>query len=178
MVKLTSLFARIDMQGIPEQIKLFNFAKKNLSFSQTYQVRDFPRVSDILSNVDDEINVELDFYLLENKIPCIKGSIELNAQLKCQRCLDDVAIELAPKFNLAFIANEQQAQELDSSLETVLFQEEELSTIEFLTDEVLISIPMIPMHEHACVDLETNQDFDEQKRENPFAILKELKTRH
>jgi len=166
------------MQGLPKQLKLFSFAKKGLSFSQKFKVEDFPRISDIVSNTGDEVKVELSFYLENNNIPCISGSIELSAELECQRCLEDVKIHLNPKFDLAFIANENQAQDLDPKLETVIFNDEDLSIIEFLTDEVLISIPMIPMHEHECISYKDDQKLDKQERENPFAILKELKTRH
>ncbi len=163
------------MQGIPENIKLFSFAKKGLIFSHIYKVKDFPRIRDIVTNINDEVKVELSFYIEDNNIPCIKGRIELKVALDCQRCLDEVSLHLNPSFNLAFLKNEQQGEGLDSSFETILNENEEFSTIEFITDEVLISIPMIPMHSHECVSYKDKQLIEEQKRENPFAILEQLK---
>ncbi len=161
-------------QGIPDKIKLFNFAKKGLIFSQQYQLKDFPRISNLASNINDSIDVELNFYLEKEKIPCIIGKIKLDVTLTCQRCLDDVSIHLEPNFKLGFLKNEQQGEELDSSFETILNTDEEFSTVEFITDEILISIPMIPKHSHKCVSYD-NKQVEEQKRENPFAILKQLK---
>ena len=162
-------------QGIPEQIKLFKFASRSLIFSQSYQVKDFPRISALVSNIDAPVDVELSFSLENNKIPCIKGKIELDVALTCQRCLDEVSIHLQPHFQLAFLQNEQQGEELDSSFEMILNADEEFSTIEFITDEVLISIPMIPMHDHECASYKDTQPINKQKRENPFAILEQLK---
>lgn len=165
-------------QGIPEQIKLFKFSTRLLFFSQTYKVRDFPRISDLvsMSNQDSDVDVELSFSLKDGKIPCIEGRIKLDLTLSCQRCLDGLSIHLEPKLQLAFVQNEQQSEELDSSFETIIGAENEFSTIEFITDEVLISIPMTPMHDYECASYQDTQPIEMQKRENPFAILEQLKT--
>ncbi len=162
-------------QGIPERIKLFKFASKALIFSQTYQVKDFPRISALVSNQDTPVDVELNFSIENNRIPCITGKVELDVALTCQRCLEEVKIHLQPKFQLAFVQNEQQSEELDPNFETIENADEEFSSIEFITDEVLITIPMSPMHEHECASYKDTTPIKEQKRENPFAILKQLK---
>ncbi|MCH9745124.1 MAG: YceD family protein [Proteobacteria bacterium] len=163
------------MQGIPANIKLLSFAKKGLIFSQTYTVKDFPRIKDIVSNVDDQVSVKLNFYIENGKIPCIEGSVELAVALDCQRCLKEVKLQLNPTFKLAFIIHENQAEDLDPSFETILNADEEFSAIEFITDEVLISIPMIPMHSHECQSYKDESPVIEQKRKNPFAVLEQLK---
>ncbi|MDG2394920.1 YceD family protein [Candidatus Thioglobus sp.] len=164
------------MQGIPDNIKLLSFAKKGLIFSQTYSVKDFPRINEIVTNTDDKVKASLSFYIENGKIPCIEGSIEIDVALDCQRCLDEVKLNLNPTFKLAFIIHENQAEELDPSFETILNADEEFSTIEFLTDEVLISIPMIPMHSHECQSYKDKSPVIEQEeRKNPFAILEQLK---
>ena len=163
------------MQGIPTNIKLLSFAKKGLIFSQTYSVKDFPRIRELVTNIDDHVKVNLNFYIENGKIPCIEGSVELAAALDCQRCLNEVKLQLNPTFKLAFIIHENQAEDLDPSFETILNADEEFSTIEFVTDEVLISIPMIPMHSHECQSYKDKSPVIEQKRKNPFAVLEQLK---
>ena len=51
----------------PEQLKLFNFAKKEVSLSGLYQISDFPKISEIASNKKDNVKVDLSFYLKNNK---------------------------------------------------------------------------------------------------------------
>jgi uncharacterized protein len=164
-------------QGIPEIIKLFKFASKGLVFSQQYQVKDFPRISKLASNQKSTVDVALNFSLEEGKIPCVKGEVKLDLALTCQRCLNEVSIHLKPKFQLAFLKNEQQGENLEDCFETILNTDEEFSAIEFITDEVLISTPMTPMHEYECQLYEDTQPINTQKHENPFAILKQLKTK-
>ncbi|MBA5247926.1 MAG: hypothetical protein FE834_00085 [Gammaproteobacteria bacterium] len=164
-------------QGIPETIKLFKFAAKGLIFSQQYQVKDFPRISELASNAESPVAVKVNFSLAEGRIPCIKGEVKLDLALTCQRCLNEVSVHLTPKFQLAFLKNEQQGDKLDNRFETILNADEEFSTIEFITDEVLISVPMTPMHEHECASYQDTLPVEELKRENPFAILEQLKNK-
>ncbi|BAF61568.1 YceD family protein [Candidatus Vesicomyidisocius calyptogenae] len=163
------------MQGIPDIIKLFSFAKKGLNFSHTYQVKDFPRIKKLLSNIDDKVKVELSFYIKNNVVPCIKGSIQLSAIVDCQRCLNEVNIHLSPSFKLGFLKNEQQKEKLDSSFETILNADKAFSTIEFITDELLISIPMSPMHPYKCQSYQDKEWINSQDKYHPFATLKQLK---
>ena len=104
---------------LPEQLKLFNFAKKQVSLSGIYQISDFPRISEIASNKKDNITVDLSFYLKNNKTPCVDGIIELDIVLPCQRCLDDLSIALKVNFNLAFVRHDQQSEGLDSHYEII-----------------------------------------------------------
>lgn len=164
-------------QEIPDTLKLFKFATKSLVFSQVYQIRDFYRISTLVSNIEAPVEVELSFGFVSNKIPYIKGDIKLEVKLPCQRCLQAVSLHLKPRFKLAFLQNEQQGEGIDSGFETILNTHEEFSSIDFITDEILIEIPMIPMHNHNCGFYKDLPPIDGQKRENPFAILKNIKNK-
>ena len=162
-------------KSLPDQLKLFNFAKKEISLSGLYQISDFPRITEIASNKKDNVRVELSFYLKNNKTPCVDGIIELDIVLTCQRCLDDLSIALKIDFNLAFVRNDQQSEELDSHYEIYVIEEEELATFDLISDEILLSIPMVPTHDYDCIKEINEQEIVEGKSENPFAILKKLK---
>ena len=162
-------------KSLPDHIKLFNFAKKEISLSGIYQISDFPKINEITSNNKDNVRVDLSFYLINNKTPCVDGIIELDIVLACQRCLDDLSIELKVNFNLAFLRHEQQFEELDSHYEIYVIENEELATHDLISDEILLSIPMIPTHDYDCIKEINEQEIVERKSENPFAILKEIK---
>jgi len=162
-------------KSLPDQLKLFNFAKKEISLSGLYQISDFPRITEIASNKKDNVRVELSFYLKNNKTPCVEGIIELDIVLTCQRCLDNLSIALKVNFNLAFVRNDQQSEELDSHYEIYVIEEEELATFDLISDEILLSIPMVPTHDYDCIKEINEQEIVEEKSENPFAILKKIK---
>ena len=123
-------------KSLPGQLKLFNFAKKEISLSGIYQISDFPRITEIASNKKDNISVDLSFYLNNNKTPCVDGIIELDIVLPCQRCLDDLSLALKVNFNLAFIRHDQQPERLDSHYEIYMIEEEELATLDLISDEI------------------------------------------
>ena len=162
-------------KNLPDQLKLLNFAKKEISLSGVYQISDFPKISEIASNKRDNLRVDLSFYLKNNKTPCVDGIIELDILLACQRCLDDLSIVLKVNFNLAFVKHDQQSEELDSHYEIYVTEEEELATHDLISDEILLSIPMVPTHNYDCIKEINKQEIVEGKSENPFAILKKIK---
>ena len=162
-------------KALPGQLKLFNFAKREISLSGIYQISDFPKISKIASNKKDNVKVDLSFYLKNNKTPCVDGIIELDILLACQRCLDDLSITLKVNFNLAFVRHNQESEELDSHYEIYVIEEEELATHDLISDEILLSIPMVPAHDYDCIKEINEQEIVEGKSENPFAILKKIK---
>ena len=159
---------------LPDQLKLFNFAKKEISLSGIYQIFNFPKISEIASNKKDNVRVELSFYLKNNKTPCVEGIIELDIVLTCQRCLEDLPISLKVSFNLAFVRHEKQGEELDSHYEIYVTEEEELATHDLICDEILLSIPMVPTHDYDCMKIINKQKIVKEKSENPFAILRNI----
>jgi len=162
-------------KSLPNQLKLFNFAKKEISFSGIYQVSDLPKISEIARNKKDNVKVDLSFYLENDKTPCIDGIIQLDIILACQRCLDDLSIALEVNFNLAFVRHNQDSEELESHYEIYVIEDEELATHDLISDEILLSIPMVPTHDYDCIKEINEQEIVEGKSENPFAILRKIK---
>jgi len=162
-------------KSLPSQLKLFDFAKKEISLSGIYKISDFPKISEISSNKKDNLRVDLSFYLKNNKTPCVKGIIELDIELECQRCLDDLSIALKVNFNLSFVRHGEEFEELDLHNDIYVIEEEELAIHDLIADEILLSIPMVPIHDYECIKEFNEQEIVEEKSENPFAILKKIK---
>ena len=161
---------------LPKTLKLFNFAKKEVNLHGECKIYNMPRVSEIAKNDNDSIEVDLSFHLDNGKIPCVKGIIDLKVVLDCQRCLDDLEIDLNIPFKLAFLKYENQADGLDNSYEIYHTQEvEEIETIDFITDEILLSIPMVPSHNFECGLKVDQEKIVEDVRKHPFDVLKNLK---
>jgi uncharacterized protein len=161
---------------LPKTIKLFNFAKKEVNIHGVYKISNVPRVSEVARNVEDNLKVNLSFNLENGKTPCVKGIIESKIVLDCQRCLDTLDLNLKVLFNLAFVRFESQAEELDKSFEVyVIGEDEELDTLNLISDEILLSLPMVPSHEFDCSLSEDNETKVEKVRKNPFDVLKNIK---
>ena len=155
-------------------LKLLKFAKKNLSVAGEFTVGDLPRLTEIASNSSDKIKVNYSFYVENDTIPCLDGEISLNIYLTCQRCLEALPLSLELDFSLAFVKNENQAEGLSEHLEIYLFEDEEQSLIDLISDEILLSIPMVPKHDIDCLSSFRENNNYEQGKENPFAVLKNI----
>jgi uncharacterized protein len=98
----------------------------------------------------------------------------------CQRCLRLAQIALAFDRAYRFVATEKQAAEEDEMAEEdVLAVTRSLDLMTLIEDEMLMSMPLIPMHEVCPVTLPTeasDANFEEgDGRRNPFGALAGLK---
>ena len=161
-------------KGTIDWLKLLKFAKKNFSVTDEFNIEDLPRINEIANNNSDKIKVNYSFYLENDTTPCLDGEVSLNIYLTCQRCLEALPFNLDLNFSLAFVKNENQAEELREHLEIYLFEDEELSLIDLISDEILLSMPMVPKHNLDCLSSFKEHNNYEQVKESPFAILKNI----
>ena len=160
---------------LPKKINFYNFAKKEAMLNGDYLISDLSRLCEIANNENDNVEVDLAFHLENGKTPCVEGIIKLKLVLDCQRCLDNLEMDLRVTFGIAFTRNESQTDSLDDKFEIYLIGEEELDIENLITDEILLSIPMAPSHDFDC-GLKTDKgDIVEEVREHPFDALKNIK---
>ncbi len=102
--------------------------------------------------------------------------------LTCQRCLHPVPVELLIEQDFRFVADEATAlAEDDESEEDLLVLEDGFDLMALIEDELLMSLPLVPMHP-ACLSEQAPTSKEEEAilaeaKPNPFAVLASLKTR-
>ena len=102
-------------------------------------------------------------------------------QLQCQRCMQPADITVQAERAFRFVKDEATAEALDDeSEEDVLVLTPHFDASELIEDELLMALPMVPMHEVCPVDVKlesSTQDFDATPAEkpNPFAALASLR---
>jgi uncharacterized protein len=101
--------------------------------------------------------------------------------LTCQRCLNPVATDLEFARDFRFVADEDTAiQEDEDAEEDVLVLEPNFDVLSLIEDELLMGLPLVPMHQ-ACVGEQVPTSEEEEAilkatKPNPFAVLASLKT--
>ena len=101
--------------------------------------------------------------------------------MTCQRCMGAVQTPLQIDQWYCFVASEEIAMaEDDASEEDLLVMTPQFDLLALLEDELLMALPLVPMHEVCPVapllsagDL--GGDVDEEARPHPFAVLAQLK---
>jgi uncharacterized protein len=99
------------------------------------------------------------------------------ATLECQRCMKPMECALDAAVRIALIATEAQAGELPPDLEPVLAEGGSISIARLITEELLLTLPIVPLHEgeQPCASAPAQalpQHAGETHR--PFARLAEL----
>ena len=98
----------------------------------------------------------------------------------CQRCLQPVALDLEVARGFRFVADEATAEALDAECEDdVLALPHRLDLHELVEDELLLTLPVVPMHNRCPVELAMSAGADAGADEpepapKPFAGLSGL----
>lgn len=101
--------------------------------------------------------------------------------LTCQRCMGTVAVPLEVDQWYRFVASEDIAMaQDDESEEDLLVMEPQFDLLAVLEDELLMALPLVPMHDECPVApvLRTGEDAltaEAAEKPNPFAVLAQLK---
>ncbi len=102
------------------------------------------------------------------------------AHLSCQRCLQPALFPLEFERSFRFVRDEATALEEDvDAEEDLLVLSRSFDARELIEDELLLALPLVPMHEdcehpaQGAVDAEALPE--EAERPNPFAVLASLK---
>ena len=103
----------------------------------------------------------------------------------CQRCLGEVGMPLEVNRSYRFVADEATAEaQDDASEEDVLALSREFNLLELVEDELLMALPLVPMHDACPVppkmaaadpDFEGGAEAIGAGKPNPFAVLAALK---
>ena len=109
--------------------------------------------------------------------------LEASATLRliCQRCLSPADIPVAAEQWFRFVADEATAEaEDDDCEEDVLALESRFNLTHLVEDELLMAIPLVPMHDVCPVEVPTSAGEDEfqavmETRPSAFAALSQLK---
>jgi uncharacterized protein len=123
--------------------------------------------------------VLLDFCFSRNEfdVPMITGHLQTRLGLECQRCLQPLELPLELDFRLMIDASEELMRQ--SSDDTLYSVDGFVDIDEVVEDELILALPLVAMHE----DTACNENWqvsgsisDSAAKENPFAVLQQLKT--
>jgi uncharacterized protein len=174
----------------PQKLDVTAFAKENGTLEGRLPLADFPRMMVELQAIerpnDQDYFVHWKAHGHAQPVPGGKDKIWLELEVDsaipqiCQRCLNLAALPVDFEHSYRFVATEQQAEEEDeASEEDVLVLSKAFNLLELIEDELLMAMPLIPMHE-TCPEQLPNEavdpDFQEgEAKPNPFGALAALK---
>ena len=130
-------------------------------------------------------SVELWFSTDASGMCMLYGNYSAKVIMTCQRCLGPADIELQGNLELALLRSEDESSLVNSEREFFqLDRDGKLSIRDLIEEELLLSLPLVPVHvddadcdETMLIILKKNSTEGVIRSEqNPFAVLKRLKT--
>ena len=115
------------------------------------------------------INFKLTGAAKQLRNPSLHLHIEAKLPVTCQRCLDEMQVQLSLDFN--YIICKELPIETDETDDTDWLEAApDMNVQALIEDELLLAMPIAPMHAHDC----SQQSMQSGEKPNPFAVLKGL----
>lgn len=163
-------------------------AARGLKFSAETPMSDWPRLEalDLPGPAPDRVvRVDVAFRADETGVPVLEGELTARVRCICQRCLEEMELELRARPKLVFGGDEALGAAAEASGYELCELEPGATLRQLLEDEVLLSMPVFPVHERSedCGALaaklaELEPARDGESSSSPFAVLAGLKRKN
>jgi len=174
---------------LPSQIDVRKLVVQGAHVSAAVPVSSLPRFVDLLSDQSGVVEVDLHFYLDDERIRMVAGHLCAQISVICQRCLDPMSIVIDADVRLGIVWSEDDSKRLPRNLDPLIVGEELVDLSDIVSEELILSFPSICYHDeencrqsvgYACSDPnhpleEILVDTNRSGKENPFKVLEQLK---
>ncbi len=158
-------------------INNLEFAQKQLEVTDSFAPISLNRLAETLALQDKNVHLATIHFTLTGdykrfRQPSLHLHIKSQLPVICQRCLDEMLINLDLNFDYLLsdsTINEMEANEVEGSEEIDWLEiNSEMNVHELIEDELLLAMPIAPAHDGPCSSLSMQSG----EKPNPFAVLK------
>ena len=166
---------------LPKQVDAVKLVNVNQRLTAKIDSKYLTRLAAAVVRCDAPVECDIEFAQDMEKHRLMKGSCKTQVVMICQRCLGEIELPVQSDFEIGLVFNDEQAAQLPRRLEPVeLDAEGHLNLWEVMEDEVLLALPMLPMHSQgecqaAAIEPDAEITNSDDERPNPFAVLAKLK---
>lgn len=153
-------------------------ADKGARLAGELPLKGLSRLAGMCADDAGSVRVDLEFERTPGDgLRVMHGVIAACIYLTCQRCMERLAFELKSKPRMLLLRPGEREELLDA--EDVLVVEQPLTLGTLIEDELLLELPMVPMHpaDRCPSGHVTNQESREAAPTGPFSVLEKLKHR-
>lgn len=166
------------IEHLPDRLDLMATADAGRVLQGRISLVRLKRVLPALMSTAGELQVVLELGKDADGTHYLAGSLQGDVTLKCQRCLGSMILPLDVKLRLGLIRDKDAMNDLPDWYEPLIVSAEPADIADILSDEVLLALPIVPLHGESDECRELVKDYQPpagDQRENPFAVLAELK---
>ncbi|MEX2132139.1 MAG: YceD family protein [Pseudohongiellaceae bacterium] len=171
---------------LPEYVDQRKIFTQQGDISGFVEFANLARLSECLTDGNGKVYVKLGFEVDGSGRKVIHVSLEAQAKVICQRCLEPMLVELADQVNLVVINDESAAVSLDRQFDPWLCTDHKIDLINLVDEQMVLCMPIVNLHQSGpCVTVKT---YDTKasgtgkvpgaegvpEKRNPFAVLEKL----
>ncbi|WP_367680672.1 23S rRNA accumulation protein YceD [Candidatus Fukatsuia anoeciicola] len=165
---------------LPLTIDALSSAQRCLDYSGIYLAKQVMRVAASVVNVNSDVKVWLSVNFDDQCLVVITGNVDVDITLMCQRCGNNFSYHIHTTYCFSPVTNNQEAETLPEVYEPVNINKfGKIDLLAIIEDEIILSVPMIPLHKSEYCAVETNmvcgQLPKETEKPNLFRTLVNLK---
>lgn len=153
-------------------INNLEIARKQEQLNGEIDLACFERLLEVTVNQDSsqKIKYELTGTQAKFHLPSLHLTIDAVLPVTCQRCLESMQLALSLNFDYVLSASEPDEFAGDENIDW-LEASQDMNLNDLIEDELLMAVPLAPVHEHACESIK----YEAGEKHNPFDVLQKLK---
>jgi len=167
---------------VPVYVDARKIFKQADTVSGTVPVALLPRIQQVLVSDQADIRVELKFLQDDSKQCLITGQLTASLEIRCQRCLEPMRLELQDPLHLAWVRTQAEAERLDDELDPWISDDYKLELAPLLEEQLMLCMPIVSYHPRERCQRAlpyrsgvVDETLVESADDNPFAVLESLK---
>ena len=170
---------------LEDPLDVGQLAAQRSRLEREFPIDGFARLRDSLARPDGRAAVQFRFHAA-GAYPALEGAVRARAWLVCQRCLKEFEASLESPVRVAFVGRDAEAGRVPDEYDAVTAPGGRIQLTEFVEDELLLALPLVPMHAtpaecalQLAAEAEAEADADSEAPaarpvSRPFAELREL----
>ena len=163
--------------SLPDYVEPIRLAQAGTQIEGTLSTASLPRLTAMVGAQQGRLHARIDFGIDAQEYKYVAANIEVDLTLQCNRCLQPMRVPIVTKVALAIVGTETDAEELPARYEPLIVVDDTVSVKEMVEDELILALPIVPVHAPKDCQAGTTTTGEDIPRENPFAVLASLKDR-
>ena len=162
-----------------DYVNAYDLARENRVITGKVRLSDMVRLKDEIRPTNEEAVFEIRGMTAKKGWPGAVMTLSSKIPLVCNRCGKPLELPLESSVVFRFAKSEAEADAIpieDEDDTEVIVGSEKLNLMDWIEEEILLSIPYVPIHDEPCEPDEKPEVSEEPvDKPNPFAKLKDLK---
>jgi uncharacterized protein len=169
--------------ALPKRLDAIRFVDNETVLSGSLDINLFKRFQEAVEGVNGPVAYKLAFQRDADDHMFIDGECSTKATMVCQRCLDAVVLDVRGEFQIGLAFSDEKAKHLPKQYEPAIMDHNgNIDPWELVEDELILALPMFAYHAQGECEIkqpkaETEPVEVADKKDNPFAVLQQLKSK-